>query len=495
MYQTPNPVTAPCFHRRNTTGDTTHEGVIAADSSELQTSPSLSPWDRQQYQVLDQLISNASRREIPSHNTETTPSPKKKIYLTHVTSFNIPSDDSYAHGSPDPKPFSRRSTEEIDTSFVEEDASTSWKFSAGGERPLAQPKRRTKPDAPGSPAKNPPPPVTNDTSSAQKARPDAPFNAGGWGDQFGPEIFVPQRDQTASASPTRTNRKNSRKTKTGAKLAAGAAGASAATAVLIDDSSDDDGPQWQGRKPKVEGGLDSPQAMDLDSPPAKPADTPPAFHPARNIPVEPTRPEWRQGHVDDPNGEGTTGDAKAPEPGLGAGGSEDTEEFRASFSDLRNVAPFANKPSGLKSFDDLKDNLPFESRASSDVPIELPPVQPLNFPGPPTAPRPSPTAAISGMRPNISSWTRYLKDFEQYLREWETWNSGVLDHFRERKRQIKHARDADDYAFLGLVGDTGVTDYYSWLQQDNDVRRRWTAACEEHELRFREFIAFRRKMK
>ncbi|KAH8173018.1 dnaJ domain-containing protein [Sarocladium implicatum] len=495
MYQTPDSVTTPLLHRRNTTGDRVNEGPKAVDSSELHPSPSISPYDRQQYQVLDQLISNASRRDIQSHDTNKNPIPNKTNDLTRVTSFNIPDGESHAQDSPDPKPFSRRSTEEIDTSFVEEDAAASWKFSAGGERPMAQPKRRTKPEAPGSPTKNPHPPTATDTSHVPNARPDGPFNPGGWGDQFGPETFVPQRDQTASASPTRTNRKNSRKTKTGAKLAAGVAGATAATAVLIDDSSDDDGPQWQGRKPKVEGGIDSPQAMDLDSPPAKPADAPPPQHPARNITVEPTRPEWREGHVDETNGEEKTGSASGLEPGLSAGGSEDTEEFRASFSDLRNVAPFANKATGLKSFDDLKDNLPFESRASSDTPIALPPVQPLNFPGPPTAPRPPPTAAIAGMRPNVSSWTRYLQDFEQYLRAWEIWNSGVLDHFRERKRQIKHARDADDYAFLGLIGDSGVMDYYSWLQQDNDVRRRWNAACEEHEQRFREFIAFRGKMK
>jgi hypothetical protein len=441
------------------------------------------------------LINNAEvllRRESQKHNIKTSTSPQKTSDLTRVYSFTIPVDgETFRQTSPEPKAFTRRSTEEIDTSFVEEDPE-SWQFSAGGERPRAQPKRRVQPDGPGSPAKNAPArhPET-DSKQPQSAQPDSAFNPGGWNDQFGPQTFVPLRDQTSSASPTRTNRKNSRKTKTAAVK-----GATAATAVIIDSSSDDEGvAQWQGRKAYADGGLDSPQAMDLDSPPAKPADPPLAPHTARNIPVEPTRPEWRQGNVDHTNGESKPAPAPGADPGLVARGSEDTEEFRASFSDLRNVAPFANPAGGLKSFDDLKDNLPFESKASNEVPITLPPVRPLNFPSPPNAPRPPPTAAISGMKPNVASWTRYLEDFEKYLRAWDDWNATVSDHFRERKRLIRDARANSGYSFLGIRGDTDVIEYYSWVQQDNDVRRRWCTACEEHEQRMREFIAFREKMK
>ncbi|KAK0391031.1 hypothetical protein NLU13_0533 [Sarocladium strictum] len=407
--------------------------------------------------------------------------------------FTMPVDGkTFRQTSPEPKPFTRRSTEEIDTSFVDEDDSQNWQFSAGGERPRAQPKRRLQPEGPEAPATNPSVPQTETaTTQPQNTNPENAFNPGGWSDQFGPQIFVPQRDQTSSASPTRTNRKNSRKTKTAAMK-----GTTAASAVIIDSSSDDDGlAQWPGRKPPKASDMDSPQAMDLDSPPAKPTNPPPASHTARNIPVEPTRPEWRQGNVEDTNGEPKPAPVPNAAPGLGAQGSEDTDEFRASFSDLRNVAPFANTKSGLKSFDDLKDNLPFESKASSDATITLPPVRPLNFPNPPNAPRPPPTAAISGMRPNVASWKRYLEDFEKYLRAWDDWNATVSNHFGERKRLIRDARAKAGYDFLGIRGDTDVVEYYSWVQQDNDVRRRWCAACEEHEQRMREFIAFREKMK
>jgi hypothetical protein len=173
-------------------------------------------------------------------------------------------------------------------------------------------------------------------------------------------------------------------------------------------------------------------------------------------------------------------------------GSEDSEEFRASFADLRNVAPFAHQSSGLKSFADMKDNLPFESKASADVSIKLPKVHPLRFPSPPVAPQ---LPAVNGAQPNVVSWEKYVKDFENYMRLWDTFNSQVVDHFATRKAHIARTREEKGYSFLEARGDADVQEYYNWLEQDMDVRRRWSAACEEHEHRFREFMAFRMRMK
>jgi len=176
-------------------------------------------------------------------------------------------------------------------------------------------------------------------------------------------------------------------------------------------------------------------------------------------------------------------------------GSEDSEDIRASFADLKNVAPFAHEQSGLRSLDDLKDSLPFESKASEELPIKKPKAPPLDFPSPPEAPRLPPTVAIEGMKPNAASWSKYLEDFEIYLRQWDSFNGQVVDHFATRKSNISSIRAAKGYSFLGARSDSDIQSYMQWVQQDNYVRQRWSAACEEHEKRLREFMAFREKMK
>ena len=235
--------------------------------------------------------------------------------------------------------------------------------------------------------------------------------------------------------------------------------------------------------------------MDIDSPPLQPAEELSQTHDARNIPVEPSRPEWRPG-----NFEGLATNEKTEDPGsklfnANAAGSEDSEEFRASFGDLKNVAPLSQEAEGLHSFSDLKDSLPFDSKAASALPVNLPKVPPLVFPSPPQAPKLPPTVAISGMMPNMPSWNKYLEDFKTYLEQWDELNAQVVDHFSTRKSHIARQRASKGYDFLGARGDSDVQDYYSWVQQDNFVRRKWLEACEEHEKQFRAYLAFREKMK
>ena len=262
---------------------------------------------------------------------------------------------------------------------------------------------------------------------------------------------------------------------------------------MVDDS-DDDIYEWNGRKPQPQGvSVDSPQAMDIDSPPAVP---PSRTNSARNIHVEPSRPEWRSGDVHERAGNSTPDTTEKEEKSTtNAGGSEDTEEFRASFADLKNVEPFSQPKTGLKSFGDLKDNLPFESKASGDLGTKYSKPGPLVFPTPPTGPRLPPTLAIDSMTPNTASWEKYLREFESYMREWEMFNQLVVDHFATRNSHIARIRESKGYAFLGTRNETDIQEYFSWVQQDNDVRRRWNAACDMHEERFREFMTFRERMK
>ena len=447
----------------------------------------------------------------PENSSFTSQQPKARVKSNNANktlsnSFNFTGNDgSFPQMSPNPHQFARSSTDDINTSFVDDEDSTTWQFSAGGaeEAQPMSPSESGSRTGRRSPLKRPPsqrPDTPNAPSESGKS--EGAFNAEGWSDKFGPETFVPQPVPSQSASPTKPHRTGSRKPKS-TKTAGGSA------AVVDDDSSEDELFEWRGRKAQGEPvAAESPQAMDIDSPPASspagvatgipvPASPSPQTNAARNINVEPTRPEWRPG-----NGEAVNGEPKPPpvpekikEFNPNAVGSEDSEEFRASFADLKNVAPFAQQESGLKSFTELKDNLPFDSKPSADVPIKLPKAQALVFPAIPTAPQLPQAVLIHGIHPNKQSWEKYVKEFETYLRQWDTLNSQVVDHFATRKQMIAKSREAKGYGFLEARDNADIQEYYNWVQQDMDVRKRWSEACEEHQQRLREFMAFRQKMK
>lgn len=454
-----------------------------------------SPFERRQHELLDHLINNAGasqpiekrkhRNTISNHAISEGLADRT---FSNSFSFSV-EDDTFTQTSPDHSRFSRSSIDDINTQFVNDEGSA-WRFNAGsGEQGANQANQSRSRKGPRSPTKRPSvPPNNDDTARDEPSRSASGFNADGWSDKFGPQTFVPQSTPGTSASPTRAGRAGGKKSKT-AKPTAGNA------AVVEDDTSDEEAYQWQGRKSQAQAAeMDSPQAMDIDSPPAAPQASPQP-NGVRNIPVEPSRPDWRPGNV-----EGMNGNATAEEQGKrfnpNAVGSEDSEDFRATLGDLRNVEPFAQPHnSGLKSLSDLKDNLPFESKASQDISIKLPKAPPLRFPSPPKAPQRPPTVAINGMMPNVMSWKKYVSEFEGYLKTWDAFNAQVVDHFATRNSQISNTRAEKGYAFLASLGDADVQDYYNSVQQDNDVRRRWREACEEHEKRFREFMAFREKMK
>ncbi|KAM0563240.1 hypothetical protein ACHAPJ_000958 [Fusarium lateritium] len=494
----------------------------------------LTPFERQQMEFLTKLINNASvgspvKKTKHKNRTSHFPGLPNHANKVNSNSFSFPvNDDTFTRTSPDHHRFSRRSTDDINTSFVEEEDATGWEFNAGG----AEQDSPTKPRKSGrrSPGKRPTvsgkstPSFVSDSERPDSAKPESAFNPAGW--DFGPQTFVPQPSK--SVSPTRSTRTGSRKPKASRKQS---------HATLVDDSSSEEEIlEWRGRKVQEEpSAAESPQAMDIDTPPAStsvPPPRPPKIHspqpgeatpspqsaqpphqapqptvanqapgaapmsnPARNINVEPSRPEWRPGNVEGVNGNEQRAESPKKPFNPNNVGSEDSEEFRASFADLRNVAPFAQQSSGLKSFSDLKDTLPFESKPAPQIPMKLPKVHPLIFPSAPTAPQIPTAVAVNGAQPSVLSWEAYVKEFENYLKQWDNFNAQVVDHFATRKSHIARTREEKGYAFLETRGDADIQEYYNWLEQDMDVRRRWTAACEEHEQRFREFMAFRMKMK
>ncbi|KJZ79884.1 hypothetical protein HIM_00598 [Hirsutella minnesotensis 3608] len=471
-------------------------GGLAPSGSQETLHDGLS-FEKKQHLILDCLISNMwpglqpSKMKDGVFRAETS---RECANTTSSGSFTFAmSDDTFERTSPglDPSRSTRSSVDDINTRFVNEETSSTWQFNAGtGDHTSPSSSRPTSRGRANrhSPLKHAAAPEGEHTDRRSPLETSSGFNADGWSDKFSPQTFVPQPASGSGASPTRPSRANSKKVRI--RPTAGSA------AVVEDHSSDDEAYEWRGRNAqKGSSSADSPQAMDIDSPPAAPEVHPSVGGSVRNIPVEPSRPEWRPGNVGS-----VASDDRPPRPEkvpipANAAGSEDSEEFRATLADLKNVPPFAQPKAGLTSFADLKDNLPFESKASEDLPIKLPKVQPLVFPTPPEAPRLPPTVAIEGIKPNTASWAKYLEEFEDYLQKWDVFNGQVVDHFTTRKAHISRIRSSKGYAFLGARSDSDIREYFNWVQQDNDVRQRWCAACNEHEQRLREFLAFREKMK
>ena len=374
---------------------------------------------------------------------------------------------------------------------MNDDGRTTWQFNAGGATSTESPTQaRDQQDAGAAPPKPPRPDAAEHTNQTH----DGAFRADAWNDGFGSQTFAPPPRTNSAGSPSKTTRQNSRKT----KPSKSAGGDTTQNAILINSDDEEDDFTWTGRNGRAQATkpserTDSPQAMDIDSPPASMPDA----NGVRNIPVEPSRPEWRSGDFN--TGKKDPEEMNKKPVNLPAGGSEDTDEFQASFAEFKNVAPFASEGGGLKSFSNMRDELPFESKPSAQIPIEREDVasqtapKPLVLPDPPRAPRPPPTIGVPNMKTNDSTWSKYIQEFQDYVRDWDLFTGQVTDHFAARKAQINKMRASKGYGFL-ISGDGECSEYFTSVQQDNDVRRRWHAACEDHEQRLREFIACRDKM-
>ncbi|KAJ8131487.1 hypothetical protein O1611_g2141 [Lasiodiplodia mahajangana] len=256
--------------------------------------------------------------------------------------------------------------------------------------------------------------------------------------------------------------------------------------------------------------------MDIDTPPVDKTEEvhePVKVNSARKYSTEPHREDWRAGDV---NGVGSTAadptsntngteehssEINSAQPTMGSmshgafkhGGSEDTEEFRTTFTDFKNVEPFMDpSPSGLKSFADLKSTLPFESRPSEQIPLDIKPRPgPLEFPLYPVAPRLPPTMGVPGIRPTTSSFKKYTQDFNIYMDKWETFNERVLAHFITREKQFKERRSHRGINWL----EEAVPDYLTEVDQDLDVQKKYADACAEHRKRIAEFMEFRDRVR
>ncbi|EPE09890.1 hypothetical protein F503_04985 [Ophiostoma piceae UAMH 11346] len=403
------------------------------------------------------------------------------------------------------------------------------------------------------------------------------FDPQRWAEQIGSEHFipgplnqgppVPPRQPTPNQQPPRPIKKPKPVSRT--NTSSGNQPPHGPAYIVIEDDSD-------GSVVEVDDvGMASPVAMDIDSPPTgRPSsgDTKAGARSSinssptsnmgggvRNIPVEPTRPEWRAGNVDkspttsapmnpfaaasavsamaaaaaaaaaaeSTNNNAASSQGKtdgsappAPPPTLG---SEDSEEFRATLADIRKVEPFAENVSGIQgkagmglgSFGDLKSHLPFDSKAATPLTATTSAAsgagstptasrrKTISFPRPPLAPHPPPVLAVPGLQPSAGAWDKYVSTFRDYMVAWNAFNTLYVDHFVARRkdfvygpRQPRAAADVPTPAdWISEVDNGGIDQYLGWLEQDDQVRARWTQACGEHSNNVQQFKRYRDQMR
>ncbi|KAL7627565.1 hypothetical protein AAE478_001758 [Parahypoxylon ruwenzoriense] len=489
-------------------------------------SPSLSLFEKQQRSTLNHLINSRNIYEDTSKATNGTvynpiPPTTKRIRAECSTdhecssSFNIPIGGDASSRSANTDGLARHSADNINTKFVEGEHPNDWKFSAGTSS-ANESQTPTKARAPsrsrlGRRQTSKPKPVQAERMPSMQENPGNTarqgFSAGEWSDKIGSQHFEPQPPRSTSSSPTR--RTNPKKSKP-VKMTAGTAG------VVDDDANEAWSEIPQPSSGPVPAGTDGATAMDIDTPPPEKFDSTPKASETngpRKIPVEPHREEWRAGDVNgvhpkhaSPTRDGNPAQGHPAEASVPAaepfaaqhGGSEDSEEFRATFSDFKKVEPFVDPtPTGLKDFGDLKSSLPFESRPSEQIPIEkgglhLPRCAQLSFPTPPVPPRLPPAVAIAKSRPNQVQFRKYAQDFYQYMDKWESFNAKIMRHFSTRQENFRDRRQQRGATWLETtINSDAAIDYMTELEQDQAVRMQWANAYADHQVKVREFVMFR----
>ncbi|KAI0490015.1 hypothetical protein F4859DRAFT_509593 [Xylaria cf. heliscus] len=486
--------------------------------------PALLPLEMHQRKTLDRLVRNYSmadesgvgnghirnRKQNTSHDYMTS-NEKVNANCNRASSFNFSDGLNTARTDAGFKTFTRNSAENINTRFVDLEELDDWQFKAGSASaneatapPRSRPQSRTRPAH--RQKTFPKPTFSTPMPEAQEVpvmnSGEQGFSAGMWNEQIGSQHFEPQSSNSASTSPTR--RAPLKKSKS-FKMTAG-------TAAVVDEESED---CEDVHRPFTVPTSTIPDAMDIDTPPAEKTERVPdpvEVNSARKYSTEPYREDWRAGDI---NGvasktggpttstNGTNGnptETNDTQSKVGAtnnppqhGGSEDSEEFRTTFSDFKNVEPFVDPtPSGLKSFADLKSTLPFESRPSEQIPLDMkPPTGLLEFPHPPVAPRLPPTMGVAGLRPNTSSFKKYAENFDTYMEKWEVFNNKVLAHFVTRQEEFTLRRSRRGVHWL----EESVDDYLTEMDQDLDVQKKYSDAYAEHRKRVAQFKEFRERVR
>ncbi|KAJ9667679.1 hypothetical protein H2201_002214 [Coniosporium apollinis] len=209
----------------------------------------------------------------------------------------------------------------------------------------------------------------------------------------------------------------------------------------------------------------------------------------RLVPVQPTRPEWRDDSASMRDPKVSTTAFSPTEP------SKDT----VNLTDLKKVAPFTASASGLQSTDDLASSLPFESRPSPNHPSKSFTPKELPLPQPPKAP-------ASPERLTQKSWADHLSQFSTYMIAWNKYNRIMLNHFDARQAAAEmlmspvnpHHPMREGGGWLGAQGEGekgGFKSYLQALTEDERVRMHWTVSCEKHKDAVQRLGALREKVR
>lgn len=486
------------------------DSQTATPSGAQSTSSGLNPFEKSLHAQLQQLLGKLKMHRQPASTQGDALSPKKtghrvtkRTNANQPPSFTVPLDeDTFGSAAK----FMRNSADNINTRFVaEEKAAENFMFNAGGaDSPdaflRAKHRSRSAPRGRQSPKRTATGSSTESLYSPQPdnqnppPRPPKIFDPNQWEGGFEPHHFVPPPVAKPSTSPTRANR-GAKKTRPPVRQTAGTAG-------LVDDegSSSEERTRPNTAADGLANGAASPNAMDIDPPPPEPI-IPPVTG-ARTINVEPTKPEWRAGNVNGvKQGEGVKLGSGLDVPNIpdpNKAGSEDVPDFIRPnlFADFQKVEPFAPSKPGLGSMNDMASNLPFPSRPAAKPPIEKPEkekpkMQARMFPNPPVAPHPPTVLGVSSLKPSKQTWATYVHNFQEYLVNWTVFNNKILDHFQARRRQVEEQQ----FAWVAKGDTYGLQQYLNGLEEDKEVRQRWMAASDAHQLRVREFAKAVERMK
>ncbi len=402
-------------------------------------------------------------------------------------SFSVDGQQYTAHSTP--KPFTGASAETINTTFTPEHWEGKFEAGAGyfdgtpirgnsASSNRTQPRPHANTNARFSSIN---PEATRQSKSADEAAPSpgaAKFSAEEWAQTFKEPNFF--------AAPTPGGQKGyprsgtTRRAKHGSASAKATSGRSSKTASADDD--DSDRPLYMGSRPvSKEGPNGSAQPAFANSPNAMDVDDTPAERPARNVHAAPSRAEWRSGEPEFTSAE--TSPSKPPQrPHQHI---EVTEpDLAANFNDLKNTAPFTNPAAGLNSFADLRTDLPFQSKASSNVPFPKRfNSKDLVLPQPPKGPSP-PSVPHNATRPAADDWNEYLRKMLIYIKEWSDFNGQMVGHFAARKAQV----DGFKQNWLLAMGDGELEVYMDGLKEDEKVRAWWDIAIGKHTKAMEDFV-------
>jgi stalled ribosome alternative rescue factor ArfA len=128
---------------------------------------------------------------------------------------------------------------------------------------------------------------------------------------------------------------------------------------------------------------------------------------------------------------------------------------------------------GLAGLSDLKETLPFKSKASTNHPTKPQNAQKLKHPSVPGAPTPPVTLDEASTR-------SYFQRMEYYVREYRIYNKTMLSHFAARDAEL----DNLDGTFVRQRGEKtskiGFGSYLKKMKEDEKLLETWKFAQELH---------------